>query len=86
MPLSARERSVLGKLAVETSWANTQDRTARTAKGRRALEDKFLTEAGGDPVRAKRVIVHVGRHGRTLTPGSDIAQRNVKAHNRCTYR
>lgn len=55
MPLSARERSLLGKLAVETSWANTEDRSARTAKARRALEDRFLAEAGGDPIRAKHI-------------------------------
>ena len=29
------------------------DRTARTAKARKALEDKFLAEADGDPVRAE---------------------------------
>jgi hypothetical protein len=34
------------------SWANTTDRSARTAPGRAALERKFLDEADGDPVRA----------------------------------
>ncbi|WP_198020297.1 hypothetical protein [Nocardioides sp. J54] len=34
------------------SWANTTDRTARTAKARAALEQKFLEQAGGDPLRA----------------------------------
>jgi hypothetical protein len=31
----------------------TPDRTARTANARRALEQKFLEEAGGDPQRAE---------------------------------
>jgi hypothetical protein len=35
------------------SWANTPDRTARTAPARRALDQKFLTAADGDPVRAE---------------------------------
>ena len=34
------------------SWANTKDRSARTAPARAALEQRFLDEAGGDPVRA----------------------------------
>ena len=34
------------------SWANTEDRSARTTPARAALDAKFLTQAGGDPVRA----------------------------------
>jgi hypothetical protein len=54
-PLSPAERSLRGKLAVQTSWANTSDRPARTAKARRALEAKFLREADGDPKRAEHL-------------------------------
>lgn len=42
-------------IASHTSWANTEDRAARTAPARRALEDKFLREAGGDPTRAEHL-------------------------------
>ena len=49
------ERSLLGKMAVEKSWANTVDRPARTAPGRRGLEARFLREAGGDPKRAEHI-------------------------------
>jgi hypothetical protein len=35
------------------SWANTTDRTARTAKPRAAFEATFLREADGDPKRAE---------------------------------
>lgn len=55
LSLTPTERSLLGKLAVETSWANTEDRTERTAKARKAFHDKFLAEAGGDPKRAEHL-------------------------------
>jgi hypothetical protein len=41
------------KIAAHTSWANTRDRTARTANARKAAEDKFLKQADGDPQRAE---------------------------------
>ena len=47
------ELSLQAKIAAHTSWANTPDRTARTAKARKAAEDKFLAEADGDPKRAE---------------------------------
>ena len=50
--MSESELSLLGRLGAHASWANTKDRTARTAPARAALEQKFLDEAGGDPVRA----------------------------------
>jgi hypothetical protein len=55
MPLTSAERSLRGKIAVETSWANTDNRSARTANAKRALDKKFLTEAGGDPVKAQHL-------------------------------
>lgn len=55
LSLTPAERSLRGKLAVQTSWANTENRPARTAKARRALEAKFLAEAGGDPKRAEHL-------------------------------
>jgi hypothetical protein len=49
---SASERSLVGRIASETSWANTTNRSARTAPAPAALDQKFLDEADGDPVRA----------------------------------
>lgn len=46
-------RSIAGSLGGHISWANTSDRTARTAPARAALEAKFLAEAEGDPKRAE---------------------------------
>jgi hypothetical protein len=46
-------RTLRAQIAAHESWAQTPDRTARTAEARKALEDKFLAEAGGDPKRAE---------------------------------
>lgn len=53
--MSASERRLRAQIAAETSWANTTDRTSRTAKARAALEQKFLDQADGDPVRAEHL-------------------------------
>lgn len=52
---TAAERKLRSSIAAHQSWANTTDRSARTAKARAAMLDKFLTEAGGDPVRAEHL-------------------------------
>lgn len=49
------ELSILGRIGAHVSWANTADRTARTAPARAALEAKFLEQADGDPVRAEHL-------------------------------
>ena len=46
------ERTLVARIAVHSSWANTADRSARTAPARAAFDQKFLEQAGGDPVRA----------------------------------
>ncbi|WP_106819120.1 hypothetical protein [Janibacter massiliensis] len=48
-------RRLAASIAAHTSWANTTDRSGRTAPARRALEEKFLAEAGGDPKRAEHL-------------------------------
>lgn len=50
--IPAAERRLTASIAAHESWAATPDRAARTAPARRALEQRFLDEAGGDPVRA----------------------------------
>jgi len=54
MPLTAQEGQLRGRLAAHASWANTENRAARTLKARQALEEKFLAQAGGDPQRPQR--------------------------------
>jgi hypothetical protein len=46
------ELALAGRKGAHVSWSNTVDRTARTAPARAALEQKFLDECDGDPVRA----------------------------------
>ena len=41
MPLSPSERKLRAELVAHTSWANTEDRTARTEPGRQAFLEKF---------------------------------------------
>ena len=53
MTLTASERALRSSIAGHTSWGKTVDRTARTAPARRGLDEKFLREADGDPVRAE---------------------------------
>lgn len=55
MPAPKSERSLIASIAAHESWANTPDRAARTAKARAALEQKFLEQAEGDPVRAEHL-------------------------------
>ena len=50
---TAAERRLAASIAAHESWANTPDRSARTAPARRALDEKFLEQAGGDPQRAE---------------------------------
>lgn len=47
------ERRLAASMAAHASWGNTEDRAKRTAPARRALDDKFLAQAGGDPKRAE---------------------------------
>lgn len=51
--MTESEISLKASIAAHTSWANTLNRTARTANARRAFEDKFLAEADGDELRAQ---------------------------------
>ena len=52
---SPAERKLIASIAAHQSWANTTDRTARTAKARAAADARFLAEADGDPVRAEHL-------------------------------
>lgn len=53
--LTPQLRQLRARIAAHESWARTPDRPARTAKARKALESKFLADAGGDPVRAEHL-------------------------------
>lgn len=54
-PIPPAELRLRAQANAHSSWANTPDRAARTANARAALDQKFLDEAGGDPVRAEHL-------------------------------
>lgn len=49
------ERRLQASIAAHESWAATEDRSARTAPARRALDAKFHEQAAGDPTRAEHL-------------------------------
>lgn len=69
------ERRMRASLASHTSWANTENRSARTAPARAALDAKFLEQAGGDPIRA----AHFRKaHFARLALKSAVARRKAR--------
>lgn len=69
------ERRMRASIAAHESWAATPDRTARTAPARRGLEERFLREAGGDPVRA----AHLRKaHFQRLALKSAVSRRKAR--------
>lgn len=59
MPLTPKQKSLRGRIAAHSSWAQTENRSARTAPARAALLDKFDKQVDPDGTllpaeRAKR--------------------------------
>ena len=74
------EASLRGKIAAHESWAHTEDRSARTAPARAALDRKFLEQAGGDPVKAAHLrkahfarLARKSAQSRRKAKGGDVA-------------
>jgi hypothetical protein len=60
----ANERQLAGRIGAHRSWANTSDRTARTAKARRAFEQRFEDQVPAeitDPAERARAADHLRR-------------------------
>lgn len=74
---SSTERTLAARIAAHESWAQTTDRTARTAPARAALDQKFLTEAGGDPVRAESL--RKAYYSRLALKSAQARRRNREA-------
>src|SRR5262245_2281216 len=74
---SDAERRLAAQIRAHESWAQTGDRSARTAPARAALDQKFLDAAGGDPERA----AHLRKaHFARLALKSAAARRKAKQH------
>ena len=50
--MTPAENKLRSQIAAHESWAQTPNRSARTAPARAALDAKFLAAADGDPIRA----------------------------------
>jgi hypothetical protein len=50
LPLTPEQRSLRARIASHTSWANTEDPSARTAPARSAFFDRFEREVDPDRV------------------------------------
>ena len=70
------ERQLVASIAAHESWAHTENRTARTAPARAALDAKFLEQSGGDSVRAAHLRA---AHFKRLALRSAQARRKAKA-------
>lgn len=78
-----RERSLVASIAVHESWAQTEDRTARTAPARKAFLDRFehLVDPDGTlspDERAKRAENAKKAHFQRLALKSAQARRRPK--------
>lgn len=88
--MTETERRLRASIAAHESWAATEDRAARTAPARRGLEEKFLRDAGGDPVRADHLrrahfqrlalkSARSRRKARELTEAAEAAEAELEA-------
>lgn len=86
--MSPSERQLVARIAAHESWARTENRSARTAPARAALDAKFLEQAGGDPVRAAHLrkshftrlalkSAQSRRKARDLTEVADLADADL---------
>ena len=75
MSMPESERRLRSQIAAHSSWATTENRSARTAPARAALDQKFLDAANGDPVRA----AHLRKsHFARLALKSAVARRKAR--------
>lgn len=63
-PSTAAERSLIGSIGANTSWANTGDRAARTAPAREAFLARFEREVDPDGVLAPAERARRAEHAR----------------------
>lgn len=52
LPQTPSQRRLFASELAHLSWAKTENRTERTANARAKFEQRFLDQAGGDPVKA----------------------------------
>jgi hypothetical protein len=83
------EHTLRARIAAHESWAHTENRSARTAPARAALDAKFLEQAGGDPIRAAHLrkahfarlalkSAQARRKAKTLTEAAQAAEVELR--------
>jgi hypothetical protein len=88
--LPRTERQLIASQAAHESWANTTNRSARTAPARAALDAKFLAQADGDPIRAEHLrkahfarltlkSIASRRKSREMTEVAEVAEAELSA-------
>jgi hypothetical protein len=88
--MNESERRLVASIAAHSSWANTVNRSARTAPAREALNQKFLDAAGGDPLRAAHLrkahfarlalkSAQARRRARELTEAAEAAEGELES-------
>ena len=85
--LSPTERVMRARVAAHTSWANTPDRSARTAPARAVLLDRFEREVDPDGVltpaeRARRAESAKRAHFQRLALKSAVSRRRTSRSSR----
>lgn len=83
-PLTPSERVLRARIAAHTSWANTSDRSARTAPGRRAFLARFEDQVDPDGTlpaheRTRRAEQAMKAHMARLALKSAQARRRNRA-------
>lgn len=81
---SRAERSLAGRIGAHASWANTEDRTARTAPGRSKFDQRFERQVDPDGVlpenvRAERAASAKSAYFAQLALKSAAARRSRKS-------
>jgi hypothetical protein len=79
--LTPAQRSLRGRLAAETSWANTVDPSARTAPARAAFLDRFERQVDPDGVLDPADRVRRAEHARKAH-FARLALRSAQARRR----
>lgn len=79
--MTPERRRRRARIAAHTSWANTPDRTARTAAGTKAFLDRFERQVDPDGVLPEDVRAAMAKHARTAYM-LQLAERSAAARRR----
>jgi hypothetical protein len=79
--MTPEQRRRRARIAAHASWANTADRTARTAAGTKAFLDRFEQQVDPEGVLPAGVRAVMARHARTAYM-LQLAERSATARRR----